>query len=117
MENVLEYPGDAIAAVTHPDPYPYYRKLVEQRPFYYDQDLKLWIAASAATVNEVLTSGFCRVRPLDEPVPRALIDSLRAKDDSIGAVAVLWGFVGLSGVVYAVSHSHYCGNIGGFPLS
>jgi cytochrome P450 len=65
-------PADAIAAVTHPDPYPYYAELVARRPFERDASLGLWVAASAAAVTAVLTSELGRVRPAAEPVPRAL---------------------------------------------
>ncbi|CAN7550311.1 cytochrome P450 [Pseudoduganella sp. LjRoot289] len=63
---------DAIAAVTHPDPYPYYAVLAAQRGLVYDQRLKLWIAASAAAVSAVLAHPDCRVRPMAEPVPTAI---------------------------------------------
>lgn len=65
-------PPDPIAAVTHPDPYPYYERLVRERPFHFDARLNLWVAASAAAVEAVLTSDLCRVRPPAEPVPRHL---------------------------------------------
>ena len=39
-------PGNPIAAVTHPDPYPYYREMVATRPLHRDRDLGLWVAAS-----------------------------------------------------------------------
>jgi cytochrome P450 len=66
---------DAIAAVTHPDPYPYYADLVARRPIHRDEALGLWVAAGAAAVKDVLTSEACRVRPAAEPVPRALVGS------------------------------------------
>src|SRR5260370_23240595 len=65
-------PTDPIAAVTHRDPYPYYARLVAERPLYHDRDLGLWVASSAEMVNAVLASELCRVRPPAEPVPRAL---------------------------------------------
>jgi cytochrome P450 len=65
-------PTDAIAAVTHPDPYPFYASLVARNPLYRDDGLRLWVASGAEAVSAVLTSDLCRVRPLDEPVPRAL---------------------------------------------
>jgi cytochrome P450 len=61
-----------LSAVTHPDPYPFYAQLVLERPLYFDAALNLWVASSAETVNEVLHSDFCRVRPASEPVPRAI---------------------------------------------
>ncbi len=69
------FPSDPIAAVTHPDPYPYYADLVARQPLYYDETLGLWVASSAAAVSAVLGSDLCRVRPLAEPVPRALLGS------------------------------------------
>lgn len=73
-------PLDAIAAVTHPDPYPYYAALVATKPFHYDERLKLWIAASAGAVSAVLASELCRVRPAAEPIPQHL------RDGAAGAV-------------------------------
>jgi cytochrome P450 len=65
-------PADPIAAVTHPDPYPYYAALASQGPMQRDEKLGLWIAASASDVTDVLTSGLCGVRPLSELVPKSL---------------------------------------------
>ncbi len=72
------YPSDPIAAVTHPDPYPYYEHLVAEAPFERDERLGLWVAASAEAVTAVLTSPICRVRPTAEPVPKALLGSSAA---------------------------------------
>lgn len=68
-------PRDPLDAVTHPDPYPYYRDLVAQRPLAYDETLGVWVAASAAAVRATLTSDSCRVRPVAEPVPASLARS------------------------------------------
>src|SRR5437763_3149656 len=68
-------PRDPIAAVTHRDPYPYYAELVARRPLHRDDGLGLWIAAGAAAVTAVLTSEACRVRPVAEPVPAAIVGS------------------------------------------
>lgn len=68
-------PTDPIAAVTHPDPYPYYADLVARRPFHRDESLGLWVAASAAAVAAAFRSELGRVRPPAEPVPRALVGS------------------------------------------
>jgi cytochrome P450 len=68
-------PADPLAAVTHYDPYPYYRRLVRERPFYFDAGLKLWVASSASAVREVLDHPDARVRPLAQPVPPALAGS------------------------------------------
>jgi cytochrome P450 len=68
-------PQDPIAAVTHPDPYPYYAMLVADKPIYRDAQLGLWVASSAETVTSVLISDLCRVRPPREPIPKALLGS------------------------------------------
>lgn len=65
-------PASPIAAVTHPDPYPYYREMLATRPLHRDPSLGLWVAASAEAVTAVLTSPLVRVRPPAEPVPAAL---------------------------------------------
>ena len=71
--------GRANIFATHPDPYPYYARLVAERPFHYDARLKLWVAASAAAVSAVLQSPLCRVRPPAEPVPQHLGDGAAAQ--------------------------------------
>ena len=71
----MDKPTDPIAAVTHPDPYPYYAALREAAPIRRDERLGLWIATGASAVRAVLTSETCRVRPAAEPVPRALVGS------------------------------------------
>jgi cytochrome P450 len=68
-------PTDAIAAVTHPNPYPFYVHLVADRPFAFDDSLASWVAASADAVTAVLTSELCAVRPAHEPVPKSLLGS------------------------------------------
>jgi cytochrome P450 len=65
-------PTDPIAAVVHADPYPYYDSLRRGADLFYDERLKLWVAAKAATVEQVLADPSLRVRPLQEPVPRAI---------------------------------------------
>ena len=72
-------PPDPIAAVTHPDPYPYYARLVAEAQFQRHDGLGLWVAASAEAVTAVLTSELCRVRPPAEPVPKALLGSPAAE--------------------------------------
>ena len=69
------FPHDAIAAVSHPDPYPYYATLVAERPLYYDEPLTSWVASSAEAVTAVLSSNLCGVRPAAEPIPTSLIGS------------------------------------------
>jgi cytochrome P450 len=71
----MTHPTDPIAAVTHPDPYPYYARLVAERPVYDEPSIGSWVVSSAEAVMAVLTSASYRVRPLDEPVPAALVGS------------------------------------------
>ncbi len=66
------FPPDPVAAVTHPDPYPYYRALAQQPGLAWDPRLNLWIAAHPALVRAVMTHADCRVRPPHEPVPAAI---------------------------------------------
>jgi cytochrome P450 len=63
---------DPIAAVTAADPYPYYRALVAERPVYRDEALGLWVVSGASAVSAVLGNPAARVRPVSEPVPKAL---------------------------------------------
>jgi cytochrome P450 len=65
-------PRDAIAAVVHPDPYPYYARLRREKPLYYDAALGLWVASSYRAVKAALEHPALRVRPPAEPVPKAL---------------------------------------------
>lgn len=66
-------PKHAIEAVTHPDPYPYYRSLREERPLFFDESLGLWVASSHAAVSAAFVHPQLRVRPPAEPVPTALL--------------------------------------------
>lgn len=70
-----DFPRDPVAAVTHPDPYDYYARLVTDRPLYYDDVLRLWIASSGDVAAAVLTSSIVRVRPPSEPVPTTIAGS------------------------------------------
>ncbi|MEJ8811695.1 cytochrome P450 [Variovorax ureilyticus] len=65
-------PGDAIAAVTHPNPYPWYAALRSGPALVRDEGLRLWIASRADVVRDLLTNDALRVRPLAEPVPHAI---------------------------------------------
>ena len=67
----MSWPADPIAAVTHPDPYPYYAALAA-RPMERHPAIGMWVAARASDVRAVLASELCRVRPPSEPVPRAI---------------------------------------------
>ncbi len=75
MTENQDEPIDPIAAVTHRDPYPYYARLVAERPLCRDEALGLWVATGAAAVTAVLSHPDCRVRPPAEPVPRAIAGS------------------------------------------
>ncbi|WP_431274123.1 hypothetical protein ACQ858_18930 [Variovorax ureilyticus] len=65
-------PGDAIAAVTHPNPYPWYAALRSGPALVRDERLQLWIASRADVVRDLLTNDALRVRPIAEPVPAAI---------------------------------------------
>lgn len=94
-------PADPIAAVTHPDPYPYYRDLVARTPLYRDEARGFWVAASADAVTAVLTSPLGRVRPAAEPVPTALVASPAA--DVFGRLARMTDGPGHAAMKRAVS--------------
>ena len=68
-------PADALQAIVHADPAPYYAELATTRPFFFDAALGWWVAASAEAVDAVLGSTACHVRPADEPVPKAVAAS------------------------------------------
>lgn len=68
-------PADPLQAILHADPAPYYAGLAAKRPFFFDDALGWWVAASADAVDAVLGSTACRVRPADEPVPKAVAAS------------------------------------------
>jgi cytochrome P450 len=72
MTHDIAPPADAIAAVTHPDPYPWYAALRQGPPLAYDEGLRLWVASRAEAVREALANPALRVRPAAEPVPRAI---------------------------------------------
>jgi cytochrome P450 len=61
-----------IGAVTDPDPYTYYADLVAERPFGYDEGLRMWVAAGAGPVAAALAEPALRVRPPAEPVPAGI---------------------------------------------
>jgi hypothetical protein len=67
-----------LTAATAPDPYPYDARLVTERPFHRDERLGMWVAASAAAVDDVLSNPIMRVRPDDERVPASIADALMA---------------------------------------
>jgi cytochrome P450 len=65
-------PRNAVEAVVHAQPYAYYASLRERSPLFHDDGLGLWVAATAEVIGEALRHPALRVRPLQEPVPRAL---------------------------------------------
>ena len=66
------HPSNAVAAASHPDPYPYYRQLLAGPDLYFDAGLRLWIASRNDVIRQVLENPFCLVRPVAEPVPAVL---------------------------------------------
>ncbi|CAN7256848.1 cytochrome P450 [Polaromonas sp. LjRoot131] len=68
-------PENILAASAHRNPYPYYATLITGPDLVFDAPRKLWIACSAASVKAVLANPACRVRPVAEPVPAAIIGS------------------------------------------
>jgi cytochrome P450 len=67
-----DWPADPIAAVTDPDPWPYYAWLATQ-PMHRDDRLGAWVAGRPADALEVLTHPDARVRPASAPVPPHLV--------------------------------------------
>lgn len=65
-------PADVLQAIVHADPAPYYAKLAATRPFFFDAALGWWVAVGAEAVDAVLGNAACRVRPAEEPVPKAV---------------------------------------------
>jgi cytochrome P450 len=65
-------PPDVIAAVTHVDPAPFYRRLRAGGQLFRDQSLKLWVAVGSNAVLTAFAHPALRVRPLNEPIPAAL---------------------------------------------
>ncbi|WP_455806534.1 cytochrome P450 [Pseudomonas fluorescens] len=68
-----------ISAATHADPYPYYAELRAAGGLTFHPDLKLWVASSARAVCAVLAHADCRVRPAEEPVPKAIAGRMAGK--------------------------------------
>lgn len=68
-----------ISAATHADPYPYYAQLRAEGGLTFHPELKLWVASSARAVCAVLAHADCRVRPAQEPVPKAIANGMAGK--------------------------------------
>ena len=66
------HPSNAVVAASHPNPYPYYRQLLAGPALYCDTDLRLWVASRPDVIQEVFDNPHCLVRPVAEPVPRAI---------------------------------------------
>ena len=69
---IMAPPADPLAAVTHPDPYPYYRTLAERGPVWFDPQLRLWVVTGYDAIVDVLHNPAARTRPVAEPIPAAL---------------------------------------------
>ncbi|MFL6658276.1 MAG: cytochrome P450 [Massilia sp.] len=68
-------PSNAIAAVSHADPYPYYRSLLAGPPLVFDETINVWIACLPSVIDEVMANAHCLVRPPAEAVPHAIAGS------------------------------------------
>lgn len=75
----MQEPRNAVAAAIHADPYPYYQRLRAGPALGLDADAGLWVASRSAVVEEALSHPALRVRPLSEPVPRALLGTAAGK--------------------------------------
>lgn len=73
--NLHQQPENILAASAHRNPYPYYAALAAGPALVFDAPRKLWIAGNAASVKAVLGNPACRVRPVSEPVPAAIVGS------------------------------------------
>lgn len=69
---------DAVSAVTHSYPYSYYAGLASRPGIFRDDKHGIWIASSAASLQHIFEHPLCRVRPVTEPVPKALLGSAAA---------------------------------------
>ena len=66
-------PAHIRAAPTHPDPYPYYARLVAERPVSREGADGPWVVAGAEAVRSVLTNSDCLTRPVGRVVPDSMI--------------------------------------------
>jgi len=78
LPGVIDADIDAITAVTHPFPYSYYAELASRQSMFRDHKNGLWIASRAAILEEIFKHPSCKVRPVAEPVPKALLGSAAA---------------------------------------
>jgi cytochrome P450 len=79
-------PGHAMDAVSHADPYGYYDSLAARRGWHFDPCLEMWVAASAASVEEVMAHPCCRAPGLAAAPAAPIADPARAR-----ALAMLIG--------------------------
>jgi cytochrome P450 len=66
---MTQFPTNAIAAVQHQNPYPYYATLRQGPALWFDSELQMWIAAKAEVIQQVTAHPAAAVRPLHEAVP------------------------------------------------
>ena len=64
-QTIAAEPAHVRAAPPHPNPY--YGRLAREQPVFRDKVNGWWVVASAAAVNEVLTSELCLTRPPGDP--------------------------------------------------
>ncbi|MGJ7511752.1 cytochrome P450 [Variovorax sp. GT1P44] len=69
----MDPPVDAVAAVTHCNPYPWYAALRNGPALVRDERLRVWVASRADVVRDALANDALRVRPPLEPVPAAIV--------------------------------------------
>lgn len=69
---MIDLPMNAIAAVQHSNPYPYYALLRQGANLTFDGTLNLWLAAKADVIRQVLVHPAAKVRPFAEAVPAHL---------------------------------------------
>ena len=62
-----------LTAVTALSPYPYYVSLAREKPAYYDETIGMRVLSGAREVEAAFRDPDLRVRPLDEPVPKAIV--------------------------------------------
>ena len=72
---MIDLPMNAIAAVQHNNPYPYYALLRQGANLTFDGTLHLWLAAKADVIRQVLVHPAAKVRSLSEAVPAHLVGS------------------------------------------
>lgn len=100
-------------APSQPDPYALYARLRAAHPsgLHRDDELKLWVASSAAAVDAALAHPALRVRPPSEPVPTALAGTpsgalfgalMRQNDGPVHARGKAWAVELLQGRAWPV---------------